>query len=245
MKILFLFFGLITATNVSAQATREDAPNFYKSGIFADFNAATDGSSALFALSSKQLFGIGKNRRFKIGYGLRLNHNFGSNARFTTAPAILTSGGTSPLIFFNGNDIVANIDTLKGTSFSVTSINIPLYLEYAITNKIDVGFNIDLTGLSFGTAKSVYNTIHSTSANRGNISAKATPFNLLLVSDNDLGSLNSEFVVRYHLNNKLIMTGGASFAFAEVTTSSKLYLDNDRFRKKQLLGMIGVSYRFR
>lgn len=35
---------------------------------------------------------------------------------------------------------------------------------------------------------------------------------------------------------------GATFIFAEYTTSNKLYLENDRFRNKALMGMFGVSY---
>ncbi|MEY4925815.1 MAG: hypothetical protein RI894_251 [Bacteroidota bacterium] len=243
MKQLFLLgFSLFFTQNLLAQ-TREDAPNFYRSAISSDFNAATDGKNALLALSAKQLFGIGANRRFKIGYGLRINHNFGSKTTFLTAPAILTTGRTGPIVFFDGTKIGANIDTLQSSSFTVTSINIPLYLEYAITNRLDVGFNIDLTGLSFGSAAYNYQSVHATAANQGAVKGNATSPNLLLIGDNDLGSLSSELVVRYHLNNKLAFNAGLCFAFAEFTTDRKLYLDNDRFREKQLMGMVGLSYR--
>jgi hypothetical protein len=242
-KILLFSASILTATTLLAQGNdREAAPNFYKSAISADFNVATDTKNALFALSAKQLFGIGAARRFKIGYGLRLNHNFGSNGKFLTAPAILTTGKTGPIVFFDGYKIANNIDTLNTSAYNVTSLNIPVYFEYAITNKLDLGFNIDVVGLSVGNSLSNYKSVHSTAANSGSIKAKATTVNALLVGDNDLGSLNSEILARYHLNHKIAITGGLSFAFAEFTTERKLYLENDRFRQKQLMGMVGISY---
>jgi hypothetical protein len=222
----FLSLSLFIAQTTFAQ--REDAPNYYKNSISADFNVASDG-----------------NKRFKIGYGVRLNHNFGGKGQFLTAPAILTTGKTGPIVFFDGTKLEKNIDTLQTTAFSVTSINIPLYLEYAITNKIDLGFNIDLIGVSIGSSTSNYNSVHATAANKGTVNAKASTLNALLIGDNDLGSLNSEIVARYHLNDKLAFSAGLCFAFAEFTTTRKLYLDNDRFRQKQLMPMIGVNYRLK
>lgn len=242
---LFFFLSLSLFIAQSAFAQREEAANYYKNSISADLNIASDGKNSLIALSGKQQFGLFANKRLKIGYGLRLNHNFGSKGKFLTAPAILTTGKTGPIVFFDGTKIAANIDTIQTTAFSVTSINIPLYLEYAITNKIDVGFNIDLIGASFGASASNYNSVHSTAANAGAVAAKASNFNALLVGDNDLGSLNSEIIARYHLNDKLAFSAGLSFAFAEFTTARKLYLDNDRFRQKQLMPMIGVNYRLK
>ncbi len=242
----FLFFTAITtATTATAQtADRSSAPNFYKTSLSADLNLATDGKNGLVALAGNYLWGVGKPKRFKIGTGLRLNYNFGANTKFLTAPAILTTGKTGPIVFFDGTKLAQNIDTLQTSSFNVTSINIPLYLEYAITNRLDIGFNIDLTGLSFGKSTHNYNSVHSTAANRGPINGTATSFNALLVGDNDLGSLNSELLARYHINEKLAINAGLSFVFAEFTSSQKLYLDNDRFRQKQLLFMVGAKYSF-
>jgi hypothetical protein len=241
----FIIFSLSLFIAQTALAQREDAPNYYKNSISTDLNLASDGKNSLIALSAKQQFGLFGGKRFKLGYGVRLNHNFGGKSQFLTAPAILTTGKTGPIVFFDGTKIAKNIDTIQTTAFSVTSINIPLYLEYAVTNKLDVGFNIDLIGASFGASVSNYNSVHATTANAGAVAAKATTFNALLIGDNDLGSLNSEILARYHFNDKLALSAGVSFAFAEFTTSRKLYLDNDRFRQKQLMPMIGVNYRIR
>jgi hypothetical protein len=64
----------------------------------------------------------------------------------------------------------------------------------------------------------------------------------LLTSDNDIGSLNSEILVKYWFNPKWALKAGASFSFTEYTTANKLYLENDRFRNKSLQAMVGISY---
>jgi hypothetical protein len=244
MKQLF-FLSLSFLIAQTAFAQRESAPNYYTNSISADLNIASDGKNSLIALSAKQQFGLFGNKRFKVGYGVRLNHNFGGKSQFLTAPAILTAGKTGPIVFFDGTKIAKNMDTIQTSKFNVTSINIPLYLEYAVTDRFDVGFNIDLIGASFGASTSNYNSVHASFENFGAVAAKASGFNALLIGDNDLGSLNSEILARYHLNDKLALSAGLSFAFAEFTTDRKLYLNNDRFRQKQLMPMIGVNYRFR
>ena len=77
-------------------------------------------------------------------------------------------------------------------------------------------------------------------------SASPTPFNILLVSDNDRGSLNSEFYGKYLLNEKWAVKLGAQFLFTEYTTQTKVQQfpqANDRFRNKPLLLCVGVRYK--
>ena len=72
--------------------------------------------------------------------------------------------------------------------------------------------------------------------------AAPTSFDLLLVSDNDIGALNSELYFRYWFKPKWAIKAGASFAFTEYTTENKLRLENDRWRNKSLMGMIGITF---
>ncbi|MEN9598311.1 MAG: hypothetical protein RL596_622 [Bacteroidota bacterium] len=80
------------------------------------------------------------------------------------------------------------------------------------------------------------------------VTAKPTGFNLLLISDNDLGSLNSELFIRYKINNKWSIRGGTSFLFNEYKTNTKVQvqngIENDRFRYKSLYGLVALSYHF-
>ncbi len=214
-----------------------------KNQRYADLSVAAVGGFSP-ALSYNYNWGLGKRGKFKIGTGIRLTYFGGSNKDLITAPATLTSGERGPQVLFK-ETIVANLDTLRFGKVGVGYINIPIHLQYSFSKKFEIGFNIDVVGLSFGSKQSgTFYSSASKSLNKTTQSAKPTTFNLLLVSDNDLGSLNSEIYARYWLNDKIGLRAGLSFQFIEYTTDKKLTFENDRFRTKNLLPMLAVSYKF-
>jgi hypothetical protein len=124
------------------------------------------------------------------------------------------------------------------------AINLGLYTDYSITENILVGFNIDVVGFSFGGEK---NGIVQTNELLNPIvadTAKPTSFNLLLVGDNDIGTLNSEFWIGYRIASNVMVRGAFSYLFTEYTTNGQYQDDNDRFRYKAAQGAVGVSYTF-
>jgi hypothetical protein len=72
--------------------------------------------------------------------------------------------------------------------------------------------------------------------------ASVTNLNLLLTGDYDIGSLNSELSLNIKITDNLLLRPGLSFLFTEYTTFNPLAFANDRFRKKSLMPMIGISY---
>lgn len=182
-------------------------------------------------------------QKLTLGLGLRYTGYLGANQYYATAPATLTSGSTSPLIIFK-NNIDANIDTFLVKSPQVNALNLSINLAYRLNSRLDAGFNIDAIGFSFGASRTG-NYINGPSGKM--VRATPTPFNILLVSDNDKGTLNSEFFVRYALNGQWGLKLGASFLFTEYTTDIPVQQypqANDRFRNKSLLAMIGITYKF-
>lgn len=240
--IVLLFFTLISF-QISAQEFRDS----YKT-----FDLALTGNSSVFApaFSFTQLYGFGKSKRFKLGYGIRLTSFFKHNFEARTAPAKFTSGSTSFGALF-ADDINANIDTLYLPKAQVNSLNVSLNLQYALSKKLEVGFNIDAIGYSFGadqTGELISKKNKRTFAD-GTTTSSATPtaLNLLLVSDSDLGNLNSEIYARYWATEKIGIRAGFSFLFTEYTSNKKVTLpdgQNNRWRYKSLTPMIAVSYRF-
>ena len=209
-----------------------------------NFDLALAASSDQFsgALSWVHFYGIGKNKKFKVGYGLRYTGYSGSNQNYITAPAKLTTGKTGPLVFF-AEPNPANYDTLFVTKAQHNSINLSINLQYALTKKAELGFNIDAIGVAFGaiqTGKFISSARPATISETQ--SAKPTSFNALLISDNDIGMLNSELYGRYWLTNKIGIKAGFGFLFTEYTTNNKLVLDNDRWRNKSLMAMIGLTF---
>lgn len=196
------------------------------------------------ALSYTRLFG----KKFKFGAGLRLTSYFGSDLEATTAPARLTSGSASLAALFS-ETIPTQIDTFRLGTAQTNALNLNLHLQYSLTPKLEVGFNIDALGFTFGGEQSGRLAARQSDAqglanHGGTFTARPTGFNLLLISDSDRGSLNSELYARYWLSDHWGLRAGLSFQFVEYTASRRLAFDNDRFRAKVLLPMLAVSYKW-
>jgi hypothetical protein len=160
---------------------------------------------------------LGKKQKFSIGAGARFTSYFGSNQYFISAPAKITSGSSGPGVLFEEN-IPANIDSLLVSSTNINALNLSINLGYRITPKLSAGFNIDAIGFSFGGNKAVRYVNGTTIVNT---TAKPTGFNALLISDNDLGALNSELFATYSFNKKWSAKLGYQFLFTEYTTATK------------------------
>jgi hypothetical protein len=183
-----------------------------------------------------------KGEKFKIGLGVRANFHSSGHSQYITAPAELTSGKKSLAAFFTPykND---KLDTLHMEAASILSFNTKLSLEYSVFKKTAIGFNIDLFGVSIGPEKSGrFAAKEDPSLNNTNQTAKPTFFNILLISDSDRGSLNSELYVRKTLKSDNSLRFGLSFQFNEYTTTNTLTFDNDRFRRKNLMPLITYTY---
>ena len=233
--LLFLF----QSTVFSQELTNENKGYKYNN----NFDLALSGSAnqQMIALSWVHFHPVTKKGNFKIGYGIRFNSQFGKNLTYVTAPASITSKRNDPGVLFS-KIYYENIDTFLVSNSQNNSLNISINLQYTIKQKFDIGFNIDAIGFSFG-AKTSGIYISSQSTESGTIqNAKPTAFNLLLVSDNDIGFLNSELYVRYWFSKNWAIKAGGSFIFTEYTTDNKLRLDNNRWRNKALIGMIGITY---
>ncbi len=200
------------------------------------------GNPLAISVSGIKNWHFGKSRKFSLGVGGRLTSAFGRNVNYITAPAKFTSGKTGPAVFF-ANNIPANIDSLTFSKINSNALNAIINIEYAITNKLSLAFNIDAVGLSVGGKK---NAQYFELAN-ATFSAKPTLINALLISDNDIGTLNSELVAAYKITPRYGARVGAGFLFTEYTTTAKIQTlangtTNDRFRNKSLGITIGVQY---
>ena len=236
------FFAILLNIKLYAQ-DEEKSCNCKEKHTF-DFALSMGSSQGATSLSWSQLYGFGKKKqRFKLGYGLRFNSYFGNNQNFITAPAKITSRQTGPQVLFS-ETFEESLDTVVFNKAQANFLNAAIYLQYSITPKLEAGFNIDAIGFSFGGKQS--GTLVSSIKPSG-LSAsqegKPTTLNLLLISDNDIGSLNSELYLRYWLNDQWAIKGGLTFMFVEYTTTQKLIFDNDRFRNKAAMGMLSVSWK--
>jgi hypothetical protein len=186
---------------------------------------------------------LGAKKKIEIGIAGRFTSYLGQNQYYITAPAKLTSGSTGPLVIFKEN-ITANIDTFLIQSPQVNALNIAIHLGYQVSSRISIGFNIDALGFSFG-SKKIGSYINGVFGQQEQ--AKPTGFNALLISDNDLGSLNSELFLKYQLKETWGVKGGLQFLFTEYTTNTAVQQTpepNNRFRDKSLLFAFGLCKNF-
>ncbi len=232
--LVFVSYGLVKADSLAVKS--------YKRNQTIDLSIATVGNQSTGTLSWTKLHNVTKNQKFKIGYGVRLTSQIGKDLDFVTAPARLTSNQTGPQVLFSPI-FAENYDTIRFSNTQLNALNLNIHLQYTIKTKFDIGFNIDAIGFTFGSKVSGNYISKLSFENNTSQSAKATPFNLLLISDNDIGTLNSELYLRYWVHPKWAIRAGVSFLFTEYTTDKKLRLDNDRFRNKSLQAMIGVSFK--
>jgi hypothetical protein len=215
------------------------------------FELSASGSSGKFsgALSWAHVNTLTKQiPKLKVGYGLRFTSFTAANKFYVTAPAAYTSAVQNIFTIFS-ETIAENIDTIATPTANTNSLNVAIYIEYAISKKFDLGFNIDVVGFSFGSEKEFNVLSSSFDANQSPVQkGSPTRHNLLLTSDNDIGSLNSEFFIRYWPKENIGLKLGFTFLFSEYRTSKELSFDNgrivnDRYRYKAGMPMIGVTYK--
>ncbi len=234
---IFLSCLLLTCNICFAQKLSYKEKNSYGLSV----NAGSGSFATAISWTHKQA--VGKKQRFNIGYGLRFTNFIGSDLDYTTAPAKYTSGKSSIAALFSEN-IPGNIDTVRFAKSQTYFLNAGIYLSYLLPyfkNRLELGVNIDAIGFTFGPQQ---NGVYRNSK----VTAKPTSFNLLLISDSDIGSLNSEWYASFWATPKLAVKLGYQFLFSEYTTDTKIQQlpnlneSNDRFRSKSSMIMLGVSY---
>ncbi len=102
-----------------------------------------------FSLSYLHNWRLGEKKKIGLGIGGRFTSFVGANIYYITAPAELTSGSTGPFVIFKEN-IEENIDSLLIKSPFVNSLNLMINIDYRLSSKVLLGFNIDFIGFSFG-----------------------------------------------------------------------------------------------
>lgn len=240
LTIVFAFLWL------QAMAQQRDSRG---TSTFVDFTASAAKADFSAAFSLSRVHRITKKiPNLRAGYGLRFTTFVGANRFYVTAPAKFTSPVQNLATIFS-ETIEANIDTITTATAVTNSLNVAIFLHYVIKPKLEIGFNIDAVGFSFGPKKQ-FNVISSVfDPNQSPVpNGSPTRLNVLLTSDNDIGSLNSEFFVRYWLKNKFGLKAGFTFLFSEYQLDTKLSFDNgrisnDRYRYKSSMAALGITYK--
>lgn len=225
-NLIFFCCIFLVTTTVSAQQSA-----IPKKQQFVNLTFGFGNSEMSYSTSYYHNWNLGKKNKFFIGTGVRFTTSNAKNKNYTSAPSNLAGEATK-------------MDTAFGANTSIYALNALLNLGYNISPKLQIGFNIDLIGISFGPEKTYQ---FQGSGLQNNTKASPTPLNLLLVGTNDKGTLNSELYLQYKVKEKLGIKIGYQHLFTEITTTSKIQTlpePNDRFRKISDLFNVGVSFSF-
>lgn len=210
-----------------------------------DLAATAGNSQGSVAASYVYTWKIGKRKKLEAGLGTRFTSMFGKKVDFITAPAKISRGSTTPFLIVFAEQKTANWDTLTVQRPFVNSLNLSANFGYNFSSKWSAIFNIDLIGFGFGRKSAAILTSNGTSKTEPG--AKPASFNALLTGDLDYGNLNSEFSIKYKLNDRWSVRGVYQFLFTEykTTTIKQTAPDGtqvDRFRNKANNFGVGVSY---
>lgn len=217
-------FGLFWMVSLTAfgQGTRT---------MYANFTGTIGNRHGTVSLDYFHLWNLTKSRKLELGVGIRFTSYFGSAKYFSSAPPALAIGNS-------------NADSILLQSPQINALNIAINIGYRISPRLNVGFNIDAIGFSFGAKKDGFYV----NGNQGQaIAARPTAFNILLIDNRDRGSLNSEFYMRYFFRPNLAIKMAFQHLFTEYTTDTNVQQipePNDRFRNKANLFSLGITKQF-
>ena len=183
-------------------------------------------------------FYILNSKKLMISPGLRFGNSFTSSAvDYISAPPEITS---KPEF----------IDTVSFNKSNIYNVNLGINFAYQVNKKISIRFDIDLIGVSFGEEQSgTYRSGEATTINNQIIrpvtGATATSPNLLLVADNDEGTLSSAFTINYSITDHFAAKIGLGYLFTEYTSPNTFGAsNNDSWRAKTGQILVGGTYNF-
>ena len=244
LRIITIIFLFISCIPLSAQTVEKDPKKGFRYNNYFELTGLVGSDLYGGTGSWSHYHNTGKKKRnFKIGYGVRITSVFGVARMYVTAPAKLTRGITGPIAIFSEKQL-DNYDTISLARPQVNSLNLYFSIQYTLFRRIDLGLNADLAGVSFGTKEIAEYT--SSKNNPGDFSqaqqAFPTGFNVMLLGDNNLGSLNSEVFARFWITNQWAVKASLNFVFTEYTTVNTLRLGNDRFRDRTFMAGVAVTF---
>ncbi len=216
---------------------------------FIDLTLTAGSSQGTAAFAFVNNWKLWKKQKFEIGLGARWTTYTGSKKDFLTAgPARHTRSFTTPFLIFFAGQKEANFDTLTVQRPLTHSLNITINLGYNISAKWYAGFNIDAIGFTVG--RKTAGIFTSNGITMIDQASKPSSFNLLLTGDHDLGTLNSEFFLKYKIAERWQLKALYQFMFIEYETQMvKQHIpngpENTRFRNKANNLGLGIAYHFK
>lgn len=215
-----LFFGMFLQVQTTQAQEIKNPNNSIELGVGFASDAFVGG------IGYYQDWGLGKKKAFRLGYGVRFSAYSGSDVTHISAPPEFYNDEAKQDSIFVSNPQMNNIAVYIGAS-------------YVIRERIELGFNIDAIGYTFGGDKDATFTSNgvetATTVNPNSITA-------LLIAANDIGMVRSDFFVGYKFNDNWGARLGYGLLFTEYRTETELQEGNTRYRGNPGTITVGVVY---
>lgn len=228
-KIILFLFVLIVSIRINAQSQSTEntvSEKALKKQIVFDFSVGLLKDEAIESFSIKQIWGLGRNKQWRIGGGLRFSSYQGSNINYLSAPPK-----------YWGKEALT--DTVSVSKAQQNNLALLLTVNYMIKKRLEVGFNIDLVGYSFGADK---NALFISTGKTVPITASANRPTALLVAANDVGMIRAEFNIGYWLSKNIMIRTGLTSVNTEYKTPNELQAGNSRFRRNTQLPFLAITF---
>lgn len=225
LKVIVLAI-LLFGTGGAAWGQQNHAVETTTSKHYLDVSVAGRAGQGAAGLSAGRKFYLGAASKSYVGFGVRSSGFFANSKNFYSAPPE----------FWNDK---ARRDTLSISRPSQFNTALFIMASTTIFCKLELGFNIDVIGLTFGVP---HEGEFIGSGTQASTAVRATGASVLLSGANDIGMLKSEFFTGIHFNRQWMVRVGLSSLVTEYRTRTQLQEGNKRFRGMSLLPFVGVRY---
>ncbi|MBO0936907.1 hypothetical protein J2I47_10160 [Fibrella sp. HMF5335] len=213
-----------------------------------------------------QLLNLTQNKMLSIGWTSTFRTFYADNLDYTTAPAYLSRGGKTGFYALGAPIVAANLDTLRMSSASGTSLNFGARLQLRF-GPLELGASADILGLTLGLTRvgqyisqNGYYTVKASTGRDSTAfftkgangvdatrqSAKPTVANLQLLGDNSIGTLATEVYAKILINQRVGVKLGYQWITTEYTTTIRNAADDNRRFRNRTGGMpyLAVAFPF-
>jgi len=223
-KVLAVAIGILFAMFLQVQSIQAQEAKALNNNIELGVGFTSGGTIA--GVGYWQDWGLGSKKALRLGHGVRFSGYFGSDVTHISAPPEFFTDETKQDSIFVSSPQMSNIALYIGGS-------------YLIGDRIELGFNIDAVGYTFGGDKDATFTSNgvetATTVNPGSVTA-------LLLGPNDIGMVRSDFFVGYKFNDSWRARLGVGPLFTEYRTETELQAGNTRYRGTAMMILIGAVY---
>jgi|GEM_PF-4184980 len=200
----------------------------WKENHYLDISMAGGENIFITSVQWDKLFGIAWKKRVKIGFGVRVNMANTWAKDFRTP-------------FYNRPD-QNTFDTLRMDQQTTFFVNLTFLAEISLFKWMDAGLCEDIVGVSFGERGE--GSLYGESVPFGGIRQSTHPalFNAFLFGQNDRGSLNSQFYLRFWPTNDFFIKGGFGISHITQSTDADVSANGREFRAADYLGFISLGW---